>query len=193
MKEEVFEKIKRELYILDDKVINEELNILSNKYEKSDGKLDIDNKNTIKEIYSKHGIDVNKLNSKRGFFYNEFKNIYLGLEEFLSTFTGNDFKTNFFNVLDILIIVFIVILLKIPFEFVNSLLTPVITEINLDIANALVIILNILYAIVAIISFMILIKRSGKKASKRKRIKEMKAIMPTHVELESFTLKDEKE
>ncbi len=193
MKEEVFEKIKRELYILDDKVINEELNILSNKYEKSDGKLDIDYKNTIKEIYSKHGIDVNKLNSKRGFFYNEFKNIYLGLEEFLSTFTGNDFKTNFFNVLDILIIVFIVILLKIPFEFVNSLLTPVITEINLDIANALVIILNILYAIVAIISFMILIKRSGKKASKRKRIKEMKAIMPTHVELESFTLKDEKE
>lgn len=192
MKEEVFEKIKRELYILDDKVINEELNILSNKYEKSDGKLDIDYKNTIKEIYSKHGIDVNKLNSKRGFFYNEFKNIYLGLEEFLSTFTGNDFKTNFFNVLDILIIVFIVILLKIPFEFVNSLLTPVITEINLDIANALVIILNILYAIVAIISFMILIKRSGKKASKRKKIKEMKAIMPTHVELESFTLKDEK-
>ena len=193
MKEEVFEKIKRELYILDDKVINEELNILSNKYEKSDGKLDIDYKNTIKEIYSKHGIDVNKLNSKRGFFYNEFKNIYLGLEEFLATFTGNDFKTNFFNVLDILIIVFIIILLKIPFEFVNSLLTPVITEINLDIANALVIILNILYAIVAIISFMILIKRSGKKASKRKRIKEMKAIMPTHVELESFTLKDEKE
>jgi len=192
MKEEVFEKIKRELYILDDKVINEELNILSNKYEKSDGKLDIDYKNTIKEIYSKHGIDVNKLNSKRGFFYNEFKNIYLGLEEFLATFTGNDFKTNFFNVLDILIIVFIVILLKIPFEFVNSLLTPVITEINLDIANALVIILNILYAIVAIISFMILIKRSGKKASKRKKIKEMKAIMPTHVELESFTLKDEK-
>ncbi|MBQ8902317.1 MAG: hypothetical protein IJY87_04550 [Bacilli bacterium] len=110
MKEKRVKELKNELNVLLKEEVEKELILNDSKLE--DEKISV--KDIAKEIYLKRGIDVSKLN--KGLINNLIDNI----SELFNLFKNKDKKTKNKMYLEIVYIVLLLILMKIPFDLVRD-------------------------------------------------------------------------
>lgn len=104
------EKLFKELKYLKDDIRNSEMESAKEKLDNP--KIPI--KEIAIEVYDRRGIDYNKL--EKG----SFNNIETLVSDFSNSFKGKDKKTTRKMILELIYILLIVILLKIPFDLVND-------------------------------------------------------------------------
>ena len=155
MKEKRVKELKNELNVLLKEEVEKELILNDSKLE--DEKISV--KDIAKEIYLKRGIDVSKLN--KGLINNLIDNI----SELFSLFKNKDKKTKNKMYLEIVYIVLLLILMKIPFDLVRDIGYEYIELIT---TNSLFYTLwnfafLLLYTITLICSVIVLIRNFNKK------------------------------
>ena len=111
MKEDRIKKLTRELKYLPKEEIQKEINYYNTALESENA----DIKAIAKEIYTKRGMDYSKLN--KGFF----NNIVNTINDFIYVFNNKDNKTKGKMVLEIIYLIILLILIKIPFNLVRDL------------------------------------------------------------------------
>ncbi len=158
MKEERIKRLKSELRYLLPSEASREIERYMPSIE--DEKISI--KIIAREIYKQRGIDYNKLN--KGLI----NNISNTVNEFIETFRGRDKKIRNRMIVEIVYMLLIVILLKIPFDLVNDIGYD---YIDLLIQNSLYSTLwnlafLVLYTITAICTLIILIRNFNSKYKK---------------------------
>ena len=155
MKEKRAKELKNELNILLKEEVEKELILNDSKLE--DEKISV--KDIAKEIYLKRGIDVSKIN--KGLINNLIDNI----SELSNLFKNKDKKTKNKMYLEIVYIVLLLILMKIPFDLVRDIGYEYIELIT---TNSLFYTLwnfafLLLYTITLICSIIVLIRNFNKK------------------------------
>lgn len=155
MKEKRVKELKNELNVLLKEEVEKELILNDSKLE--DEKISV--KDIAKEIYLKRGIDVSKLN--KGLINNLIDNI----SELFNLFKNKDKKTKNKMYLEIVYIVLLLILMKIPFDLVRDIGYEYIELIT---TNSLFYTLwyfafLLLYTITLICSVIVLIRNFNKK------------------------------
>lgn len=155
MKEKKVKELKNELNVLLKEEVEKELILNDSKLE--DEKISV--KDIAKDIYLKRGIDVSKLN--KGLINNLIDNI----SELFNLFKNKDKKTKNKMYLEIVYIVLLLILMKIPFDLVRDIGYEYIELIT---TNSLFYTLwnfafLLLYTITLICSVIVLIRNFNKK------------------------------
>ena len=155
MKEKRVKELKNELNVLLKEEVEKELILNDSKLE--DEKISV--KDIAKDIYLKRGIDVSKLN--KGLINNLIDNI----SELFNLFKNKDKKTKNKMYLEIVYIVLLLILMKIPFDLVRDIGYEYIELIT---TNSLFYTLwnfafLLLYTITLICSIIVLIRNFNKK------------------------------
>ncbi|MBQ7031349.1 MAG: hypothetical protein IJN13_03130 [Bacilli bacterium] len=155
MKEKRVKELKNELNVLLKEEVEKELILNDSKLE--DEKISV--KDIVKDIYLKRGIDVSKLN--KGLINNLIDNI----SELFNLFKNKDKKTKNKMYLEIVYIVLLLILMKIPFDLVRDIGYEYIELIT---TNSLFYTLwnfafLLLYTITLICSVIVLIRNFNKK------------------------------
>ncbi len=148
----------KELRYLEEKAKNEEIELNRESLENENIKI----KDLAKEIYSKRGIDVSKL---RGGFLNVFTD---EISEFSSLFYNKDKKIRNKMILDLVYMVILLVLIKIPFDLVRDIGLDYIEIITTKTLyyNIWSLVFLILYTITIICTFLVLIRNFNKKYDK---------------------------
>ena len=149
-------ELRKELKYLTKEAIELEIENNKNKLEKNNVK------QIAKEIYVSRGLDVDKLNN------NITSNLTNDISTFFNSFNGKDKITKRKMVFDIIYLIILIILLKIPFdlvrdvgyEFVEILTTNSTFKLLWDLAFLL------LYTITAICTFRVLVKNFNNNYNK---------------------------
>ena len=117
------EELTKKLFLLEKNVLNEEIKYYENDINKrknnesidsiinSYGNIDI----IATNIYHKHGIDYKKINNKESRIYKMFQELVEVIHNIIDEMGSNNFKQNLKIIVDILILLALIALLKIPF------------------------------------------------------------------------------
>lgn len=128
-----------------------------------------------KEILKKHGINPEKIIKKNNFFYQKFEELFEAIHRVVDTMGKNNFKENVKIILDLLVLIFFICLIKIPFILIRNLGDSLLLSFELPsiILNIWSLIIDIIYIIVAIMIFMNIFTKWFKnlKGKNKKKIK----------------------
>ena len=155
MKDDRIKKLNNELKYLTDAERQKEIAY----YDNALGNNDIDVKNIAKEIYLRRGIDYTKLNK------GVFNNIISTITDLIAVFKNKDSKVRSKMITEIVYIVVILLLLKIPFDLVRDLgydYLELLSTNNLY-YNLWNILFLILYTITIFCTFIVLIRNFNNK------------------------------
>ena len=142
----------------------------------------------VSNILKRRGIDESKVSKKTGIVTKTFDTLFKTVNNVVEAMDNNTAKQNAKIILDILLLILVVILLKIPFEFVCDLGEQVMVDFVhprvLDIWNVA---FEIIYVIVAVVVFINIFNRwfSKLKTEPKNKIKGKS--------LEGITLSENKE
>ncbi len=158
-------KLMDSLDILTEDVKKEEVQVYIEKIEQGlkdglDEKTIISSFGTIdsiqKSIYLKHGInpDLNRNKKNTGFFYKQFQELFQVIHNVVDQMAKNTMKDNIKIILDILVLIFFICILKVPFIFVRNLVDNVLLAFDYPtLLTVWGIVIDIIYIIVAIMVF----------------------------------------
>lgn len=151
-------QFKKELEYLTKEELGKELSLNKNNIENTN----IDLKTLAREIYAKRGLDVSKI--KKGFL----NSLVDELTKFSSLFYEKEKGTKGKMILEVVYIVILLVLLKIPFDLVRDIGLDYIMLMTTKTiySNLWSFILLILYTITIICTFLVLIRNFNKKYSK---------------------------
>ena len=154
MKDERIKRLEDELKYLVKEERKKEIELYTHELENN-----ANVKNIAKEIYAKRGIDYKKLN--QGFI----NNIMDTLETFSNIFRNKDAKTRNKMILELLYIVLVLALVKLPFDLIRDIGYDYIKILTTN--NAIEVIWNLvfllLYTLTLVCLFIILIKNFNNK------------------------------
>lgn len=155
MKDEKVKKLKEELKYLFDAEIDVEI-------QKNKAKLeiaDVDIKALAREIYNQRGLDVTKL--KSGFL----ENLTMTITDLTNIFKDKDKNIKKKMVIDLILNILLLLLLKIPFDFVRDIGADYISAIanNQVVYNVWSLAFLLIYTLTLICTFIVLIKGFNRK------------------------------
>ncbi len=155
MKDEKVKKLKEELKYLLDAEIDVEI-------QKNKAKLeiaDVDIKALAREIYNQRGLDVTKL--KSGFL----ENLTMTITDLTNIFKDKDKNIKKKMVIDLILNILLLLLLKIPFDFVRDIGADYISAIanNQVVYNVWSLAFLLIYTLTLICTFIVLIKGFNRK------------------------------
>jgi len=154
---------------------------MNNKEEPMKSKEDI-----LKEIYLRRGIEPDKVLKKEKFIYSKFEELFKVIHNVVDKMSENSLQENAKIILDLLVLIFFICLIKIPFILVRNLGDNLLTIFNFSLLLTIwSLVIDIAYIIVAFIVFINIFSKWFKnlEVKKGKKIKG-KA-------LESITLEEE--
>ena len=141
-----------------------------------------------KDILNKHGINPDKVIKTKGFFYKQFEELFQVIHRVVEQMANNSFKENVKIIVDILILIFVICIIKIPFILVQNLGDSVLLAFDYPILlDIWVLIIDVLYIIVAIMVFMNVFTKWFKNLRVQKKEKPVQKIKAKA--LESVNLK----
>ena len=194
--EEFYKKVEEKLDVLDKEVLESEINIYREviKNQKQQG---VNEEDIIKafgsieeiqrKILKKHGINPDKVLKQKNFFAEKFEELFEVIHRVVEVMSKNALKENVKIILDLLILIVLICLIKIPFILVRNLGDSLIAYLEMPVVSDIwAIIIDLIYIIVAVIVFMNIFTKWFKnlKVNKTQKLKGK--------ELETITLKDEK-
>lgn len=155
MKDEKVKKLKEELKYLLDAEIDVEI-------QKNKAKLeiaDVDIKALAREIYNQRGLDATKL--KSGFL----ENLTMTITDLTNIFKDKDKNIKKKMVIDLILNILLLLLLKIPFDFVRDIGADYISAIanNQVVYNVWSLAFLLIYTLTLICTFIVLIKGFNRK------------------------------
>ena len=158
MKDDRIKKLTKELKYLPPEEIPKEIEYYNVALESENA----DIKAIAKEVYQKRGMDYDKLN--KGII----KNMVNTINDFIEVFNNKDSKIKGKMVVDILYMVILIILMKIPFNLVRDIGYDYIPNLltNNSYYNLWHIVFLILYIITAICTLIVLIRNFNNKYNK---------------------------
>lgn len=193
-KEEFKKKLENSLEIFNEETKREEINKYLEKIVEEE-KNGLEEKEAIKkigtiesiqkEIMILHGLDPKKVVRKNGYIYHKFEELFKVIHKVVDQMSKNSFQENAKIILDLLVLIFVICLIKIPFILVRNIGDSIL--IVLDIPRILDIwglLLDVIYIIVGLMIFTNIFTKWFKNLNgkKEKNIKVKKEA------LESITL-----
>ena len=187
-KEEFVRKLKIKLDILEDDVFNDEINyyldIINTKQNENQTEEEIiksfGNINDIaKKILEKHGINSQKVLTKSNFVTEKFAEIFDVIQRVINAMSKNKAKENIKIIIDILILLLLISLIKIPFILIQNLGDSILLYLeNPLIVEIWALIVDLLYILVAIITFVNIFTKWFKniKINNPKKTKDLESI-----------------
>ena len=194
--EEFFKKVEEKLDVLDKEVLESEINIyrevIKNQKQQGANEEDIIKafgsiEEIQRKILKKHGINPDKVLKTKNFFAEKFEELFEVIHRVVEVMSKNTLKENVKIILDLLILIVLICLIKIPFILVRNLGDSLIAYLEMPVVSDIwAIIIDLIYIIVAVIVFMNIFTKWFKKlkVNKTQKLKGK--------ELETITLKDEK-
>lgn len=170
-KEQFLEELEKHLDILTTEAKEEELK----KYQTmilSGEQIDIEK--IVKEIYLRRGINPEKVLKKDKFIYSKFEELFKIIHNVVEKMSENNLEENVKIILDLLVLIFLICLIKIPFILVRNLGDSLLEVINVPpLLTVWGLIIDIVYIIVAFIVFINIFSKWFKniKTKKGKKIK----------------------
>ncbi len=214
-KEAFLKELQNKLEILTEEAWLEEQKIITTQIEDAISKgmteeeaiKSLGNINTIKEqILKKHGINPQKVTKKKSVIYREFEELFSVIHKVVDVMSQNTLQENAKIILDILILIFLICLIKIPFLLIENLGDGLFEAISSPIATTIWgLAIDFVYIIVAIMVFMNVFTKWFKNLKlsepKKKKKETSKMEMPKQAEnptfkgkeLDSVTLTEEQE
>lgn len=151
-------ELEKELKYLTKEALETELKNNKNKLENKDANV----KNIAKEIYLNRGLDINKLNR------NITSNLINDISVFFNSFKGKDKTTKRKMIIDIVYLIILIILIKIPFDLVRDIGYEYIEMLSTN--NIFYTLWNLafllLYTLTAICTFIVLVKNFNQNYNK---------------------------
>jgi hypothetical protein len=165
-KEKYLQELEKRLVYLKNEEKQQEIFRISN--ELDSGKIVKDISEEIKEIYQKYNIDISKkerqANNK---FLNKLNDIAKCFDNFLKKMKKNSLKDNAIILRDIILLILLVSILKIPFIGLETILFSTFNLVlSSNILNLLNFIIEVAYVIFAIVVFIKIFKKRFKEELK---------------------------
>ncbi len=206
MKKEKFKKeLKNALDILTEEAKEEEVRKYVSIWEEKEqnGKTEeeiekeLEIESIKKEIYLSRGIDMKKVGTKKGFIYRTFEELFDTIHNVVEVMSKNTLKENLKIVLDILILIVIVCVIKIPFILIENMGDSLFDSISSPIVtNIWGLAIDFVYIIVAIMVFMNIFTKwfkNLKKPKEEKKVNELPKVKMEGNELEGISLTNNEE
>ena len=179
--EEFIKKLRDNLDIFEDNVIDEEVNHYVEEIEKQKNQnineeqiiASFGNLDTIqKSIFKKHGINPSKVLKKEGFLYKKFEELFEVIHRVVDIMSKNSFQENIKILFDLLILIIFICLLKIPFILVRNLGDSLFTYTSIPLISEIWgILIDLIYIVIAVMVFVNIFTKWFKNLKVTKKIK----------------------
>lgn len=172
-KEEWLSLIEKKLDILTEDAKKEELKKLENTFEqlKEEEKNITSIEKIQKEIFLNRGINPQKIMTKKGWVYKHLEELFEGIHNIVESMSHNSKKENIKIIIDLLVLIFFICLIKIPFILIRNLGESVFTIVEIPYALEIwSLIIDIIYIIVAIMVFINIFTKWFKNLEIKKEI-----------------------
>ena len=164
MIETFISRMKKDLYLLTEPAQEAELSSIENRIrqlqenglseEEAIRSLG-DAQKLVHEIYLKRGIDFQKIRKKRDFFSHQFEELFNAIHHVVDIMSKNSFRENSKIIFNLILLIFIICLIKIPFLFVENIGDSLLqTFSNNTVLLIWGLVIDIAYIFVAIMAFM---------------------------------------
>lgn len=125
-----------------------------------------------KEIYLSHGINPEKVNHKKGKIYRRLEELFQVIHRIVEEMSSNSAKENMKIIIDILVLLLLICILKIPFILIRNLGESLLTIFNIPwILEMWSFLIDIIYIIIAVMVFINIFTKWFKNLKSKKEVK----------------------